>query len=442
MDEEKKKVTRNTRAKKETTKKTVRKKLEKNNDEEKKLKQEKNETKIVEEKNSKSSFGLFEVIIIMIVTTLFGLFLGSYIAYRKYNKNDNEIVESDIERIYGYIKDEYNGELNEEEIIDSSVKGMIDSLSDPYAAFIDKKTALDLNEELRGNFTGLGVEIGDIGDGYITVVNLFENSPASKAGILLEDKIIKVDGQAVDASKISDIAYEIKSSKEGTVKKITVLRGEEELDFDIKLEKVEIDSIHYLSLENNNKTIGVMVITTFANNTYSQFKKAYDELNKNKLDSLIIDLRYNGGGYLSSANDIASLFVDKDVVLYQKKDKKETIKVKNEKDKSIDIPVVIVVNEETASSAEVFASSLHENIKNTVIVGVKTFGKGTVQKLYPLSNGAYVKFTTQEWLTPNGNKIEGVGITPDVEVVIDSDEDTQLQKAIEIASQNNKENNS
>ncbi|MBR1386623.1 MAG: S41 family peptidase [Bacilli bacterium] len=442
MDEEKKKVNKNTKVKKETTKKRTRKKTDEFYKEEQIMEKETIENKKNEERYSKNSFGLFEVIIIMIVTTLFGLFLGSFIAYRKYNKNDTEVVEGDIERIYGYIKDEYNGEVNEEEIVNSSVKGMIDSLTDPYAAFIDKKTALDLNEELRGNFTGLGVEIGDIGDGYITVVNIFDNSPASKAGILIEDKIIKVDGQNVDASKISDLAYEIKSSKEGSTKKVSILRGEEELEFEIKLEKVEIDSVHYISVESNNKTIGVIAINTFANNTYSQFMKAYDELSKKKLDSLIIDLRYNGGGYLSSANDIASLFVEKDIVLYQKKDKKETIKVKNEKDKTIDIPVVIVVNEETASSAEVFASSLHDNIKNTVIVGVKTFGKGTVQKLYPLSNGAYVKFTTQEWLTPNGNKIEGVGITPDVEIVIDNDEDTQLQKAIEIASGNNKEENS
>ena len=407
------------------------------------IKKEKVEVEINndKEKNKKYTFGLFEVILIMIVTTLFGLFVGSFATYKKYNNKKvscKEVREDtkDLVSAYDSIVNEYYGDIDKEKIIDFGISGMIDSLNDNYALFVDKDYAKSLNEELEGAFVGLGVEVRSDDDGYIVVLAVMENSPAYKYGIELNDKILSVDGINLVGEDVSVLVNNVKYSKVGTKKKFEILRNDEELTFDVVLDVVDLKSVNGYFVERDGKRIGIISLTNFASNTYNQFVKTYEELKKENIDSLVIDVRNNGGGYLSSANLISSMFLNKGDIIYKKTDGKNIDDIVSETDKEIDMPVVLLVNGLTASSSEVFVSSLKENL-NVSVVGTNTYGKGMIQKLVELSNGKYIKFSVQEWLTASGNKIEGVGIIPDVYILPDeqSEYDIQLEKAVDIAKE-------
>ncbi len=407
------------------------------------IKKEKVEVEIDndKEKNKKYTFGLFEVILIMIVTTLFGLFVGSFATYKKYNNKKvscKEVREDtkDLVSAYDSIVNEYYGDIDKEKIIDFGISGMIDSLNDNYALFVDKDYAKSLNEELEGAFVGLGVEVRSDDDGYIVVLAVMENSPAYKYGIELNDKILSVDGINLVGEDVSVLVNNVKYSKVGTKKKFEILRNDEELTFDVVLDVVDLKSVNGYFVERDGKRIGIISLTNFASNTYNQFVMTYEELKKENIDSLVIDVRNNGGGYLSSANLISSMFLNKGDIIYKKTDGKNIDDIVSETDKEIDMPVVLLVNGLTASSSEVFVSSLKENL-DVSVVGTNTYGKGMIQKLVELSNGKYIKFSVQEWLTASGNKIEGVGIIPDVYILPDeqSEYDIQLEKAVDIAKE-------
>ena len=407
------------------------------------IKKEKVEVEIDsdKEKNKKYTFGLFEVILIMIVTTLFGLFVGSFATYKKYNNKKvscKEVREDtkDLVSAYDSIVNEYYGDIDKEKIIDFGISGMIDSLNDNYALFVDKDYAKSLNEELEGAFVGLGVEVRSDDDGYIVVLAVMENSPAYKYGIELNDKILSVDGINLVGEDVSVLVNNVKYSKIGTKKKFEILRNDEELTFDVVLDVVDLKSVNGYFVERDGKRIGIISLTNFASNTYNQFVMTYEELKKENIDSLVIDVRNNGGGYLSSANLISSMFLNKGDIIYKKTDGKNIDDIVSETDKEIDMPVVLLVNGLTASSSEVFVSSLKENL-DVSVVGTNTYGKGMIQKLVELSNGKYIKFSVQEWLTASGNKIEGVGIIPDVYILPDeqSEYDIQLEKAVDIAKE-------
>ena len=443
MDEEKKKSNRGKKKKttssRKETKKVVNEELNK-----------KEETKVLEEKNieainddtkkNKDGYKLSEVIILMVVTLIVGLFFGSYFTYKKYT-NDN-IDCSDIDKdsaeiikVYNDILANYYGDVDKETLTDSAIKGMVYSLNDPYAMFLDSRNAIEFDEDLSGTFTGFGVEIRTNENNQIEIVTIFEGSPAEKAGLQVGDIITKMDSKEYPGDTMTNLIYEIKSSKIGTVKKIEILRNGEAIEKSITLDKIEVSSVYASKVEKNGKNVGIFQITNFAENTYDQFLKEYKKLEKEGIDSIVIDLRQNGGGYLSSANSLLSLFLDKDMVAYQRTDGVNTEEVVNDFEKKINKPVVLLVDCGTASSSEVFVSSMIDNL-NVKVVGQKTYGKGTIQKLITLLNGRYIKFTVQEWLTPKGNKIEGVGITPTYEVSCDETcgSDNQLDKAIEIAA--------
>lgn len=428
-------------------KRPIRKKREKKENKEK-IVQEHSENAKLEEKaevikskpkknKNKYSFGTLEVVIVMITMTLFGLFLGSYVTYKKYNTKDSEensIKENEeqLKEIYRTIVDEYYGDVDQEKIFDNAIKAMVENLEDPYAFFLDENAALDLDEELSGTFIGLGIEVTNASEDFNTVVTVYKDSPASKAGILPGDKIIGMDSKNYSVDEMQDLIYAIKASKKGTKKVFTILRDNEERTIEVELGEVEVDSVSTYTVDKNDKKVGVITICNFASNTAEQFLAKYEELKKEGIDAMVIDLRGNSGGYLSSATAVSSLFLDKGAILYKKTDGKVTQDIINENNKKIDLPVVLLVNECTASSAEVFASSLNENI-GTDIVGMETYGKGLIQKLIPINGGKYIKFSTQEWLTSKGEKVEGAGIKPTVEIDWDenSQYDVQLDKAID-----------
>lgn len=440
-------------------KKPIRKKIERKKKEKKEvvnskaLEEEKNETKDVqnealketlekvkvtkENKKEHNSFKLWEVVVVMIVTLLVGLFIGSYATYSKYgsdNVNYSPYELKEVHSVYKNIMLDYYKKVDQGKLNDYAILGMLYSLGDNHAALIDKYDGQRLDEDLNGNFIGLGVEIIGKENGDIEVVSVFKDSAAFKNDIKAGDIILEVNSKPYNASTINEMTYKIKNSKVGDVVEFTIKRGNDTLKKKVTLEQVELESVSYTTNINGDKKVGVITISKFALNTYEQFEAAYKKLKEQGVQSLVIDLRNNAGGYLSSASKVLSLFLNKGDVIYQRNSSDIVEKVLNDSDKKITLPVVLLVNENTASSAEIFVSGLVDNLGVTV-VGTKTYGKGTIQKLYELSDGRYVKFTVQEWLSAKGKKVDGVGIIPDVLVQVDKNAnfDNQLTKAIEVA---------
>lgn len=425
--------------KKKTTKR-VKKEPKKVLKEEKEVEIEKEVVTVEEDKEKGNYFRLWEVIVVMIVTAVFGLFIGGYFTYQRYNNRKVSCREirkdlKEVTNVYDGIVNDYYGEVDKQSVLDGAIKGMLSKLDDRYAAFIDSKSAIELNQELSGKFIGLGVQISGNDNGQIEVRGVFNNSPAYKSGIMVGDIILKVDSVEYNSNTLEDLVYSLKSSEIGDTKKIEIQRNGEVINIEVTLEEVELDSVTHYSVERNGKLIGIITLSNFADNTADQLVKNYQALKEDGVGSIVIDLRGNGGGYLTSAEQVTSLFLDKGMIIYQKTDGEKSEKIENNKDKVVELPVVLLVDYSTASSAEVFVSSLRDNLGAT-IVGTRTYGKGMIQKLQSLESGSYIKYSTQEWLTPNGNKVEGVGIIPDVEIEYDINVnyDIQLEKAIDVAA--------
>lgn len=401
------------------------------------------EKKVSKNKKAKATFNLIEVIIIMVITILFGLLIGSFITYTKFDE-DRDVSCSGIRKdmvefagVYDALLNEYYGEVNKEELLKAAINGMITQLNDPYSGYMEVEDAKLYDEELAGEFFGIGVEITLFEGGLPTITAVYEGSPASKAGLQLNDIFYKIDGHDLNGLTVTESSEFIKGKPKGSNVELVIIRDGEEKIVNIKTDRIEVDTVFGNTVVRDDEKIGIITIDTFAKNTYNQFKKIYNDMKDDGITGIIIDVRGNNGGYLSVAKEIASLFLDKDAVIYQKDTKGKIEKYLSETDKEIDLPVVLVTNECTASASEVLVAALNENL-GSKIVGSTTYGKGTIQKLHALSNGAYVKYTVQTWLTPNGNKVDGVGIVPTyfVEVSQDClnnptfDNDNQMQEAL------------
>lgn len=388
-------------------------------------------------KKSNSNFNLLEVVIIMIMTSLFGILIGWFICY--INNNDksetfyNQEDVNEIIKVYDNLVNEYYDDVDKNELIIGAISGMMNSLNDPYSVYIDPDYADTFNDELTGSFIGIGVEIVLYENSLPIVVNVLNDTPASSAGIMINDLLYKINDKDISNFSIDDITSMIKEGNINEEVKITVLRDNIEKEFVLKRKKIEIESVFVNYYNTGDNMIGIITISKFAKNSLSQFEKIYNEALDNNVDSLIIDVRNNNGGYLSVAKNISSLFLDKGSIVYQTIDNENIEVVKSEVDKKIDKDVVLLVNENTASAAEVFVSALKDNL-DVYVVGAKTYGKGTIQKLVELFDDSYIKYTVQKLLTPKGNEINGVGILPDYVIDIDDENDTQLSFALELLS--------
>lgn len=386
-------------------------------------------------KMTKSNFNLIELILIMIMTLTIGFFAGELVFSNINQTSNNE--NSEIMKVYNKLLKEYYNKTTKEKLEEAAINGMIDSLGDEYSTYFNEENAENFNTELNGNFQGIGISIYEDEDGLATVLKVFKDSPADKAGIKENDKLIKINGTTTEGMTIDEISTKIKSFK--TEFKLTIKRNEEELELKLKLSTVEIDSVESKVYEENNKKIGYIKITIFAQNTDEQFTKALENLEKEKIDSLIIDVRNNSGGYLDTAVNIASEFLNKDQAVCNIKGKKKIDVIRSNKNANRKIDVVVLVNGASASGSEVLAAALKEEY-NAILVGEKTFGKGTVQKGYQLESGSMIKYTTEEWLTPKGNSINKKGIEPTIEEklndtyysTLEEKDDNQLQKAISV----------
>lgn len=389
----------------------------------------------------KVGFNYLEVILIMIITLIIGGFLGGFVNQfvTKPTKQESSTVSDEFQEFlntYEDIKENYYEEIDEGEMLSAGIKGMIDYLGDKYSVYMDEEETEEFNEQVEGKYVGIGTEIMQLEDGSVVVSNPFEGSPAAKAGLQAGDVIIRVNDTDVTGKTSSEVSNLIKKSADSTVN-ITVRRDDEEKTFTIERETIEIESVDSSVFDVNDRKVGYIYVSIFAANTYQQFEQALEDLEEDGIDSLVIDVRSNSGGYLDCVTEIASLFLGKGKVIYQLDTKGIVEKVYDETKTKRDYPIAVLINSSSASASEILAASLKESY-GAEVVGVNSYGKGTVQRAYQLENGATVKYTIQKWLTPDGNWINEVGVEPTlrVEMNVDyyqnpSDEtDNQLQEAL------------
>lgn len=332
---------------------------------------------------------------------------------------------------YDTITTEYYGDIDKEKLVNNAISSMLESIQDNYTNYNDEETTESFMENVTGTYEGIGATVTMDENNNIIVAEIFENSPAAEAGLKEKDIIKKVDGKDYTEKNSEDLANYIKgNTKEKIV--LTILRDNKEKEITITRKKIEIPTIFGKVIEQDNKKIGYISISIFTSVTNKQFEEKLKELEEEKIEGLIIDVRDNTGGYLSTVTDIASLFLKKNQVIYQLKDSSGTTKIKDETKENRTYPIAVLVNKTSASASEILASSIKESYKGHV-VGTQTYGKGSVQKTKTLSDGSMIKYTTQKWLTPKGIWINEIGIEPTEYIELDTTkEDNQLTKAISV----------
>lgn len=387
-------------------------------------------------------------IVMLVVLVAFITFLLTSIGMYQYFSKDNEItiiggnddIATTLNKYKALIDKDFLGEVNEEKLKEGAIKGYIEALDDPYTEYISKEDMKDYLEDTTGNFVGIGIYmVKNTEADKIMVLSPIKGGPAEKAGILPGDLIISVNGEQYSAEDMTIASSKIKGEA-GSKVEIEILRGTETKKFELTREHIKVNPVEGKVINGN---IGYIEFSSFDDGTAEDFKAKFQELQKQNIKSLIIDLRNNGGGIVDEALKIADYVLEKDdIILYEvdKNNKEEIRKSKNEP--IIKMPIIILTNGNTASSSEILAGALKDHNK-AKIVGTTTYGKGVIQKLMQLVDGSGLKITSEEYLTPNRTKINKVGIEPDEKVElpetvtnvlnVKETEDTQLKKAIEMA---------
>lgn len=390
---------------------------------------------------------IYKTIMLIIVVALVTFMITTAFMYNKMGYatgkysmiQENAKLNAKINSIKKVLEKDFLGDIDENKLIDNAIKGYVEGVNDEYTEYFTKEEMEEFKTETEGNYVGIGIYmLKNAEENNVVVLAPIKNSPAEAIGIKSGDIIKKVNDKEYTAEEFDKISADIKG-KEGTKVKLQIQRGEQILDFEVERKKIELYPIESEVLE--NKT-GYINISTFDEGCSKEFKENYEKLKKENVTSLIIDLRNNGGGIVDEALEILDFILEKDSVMMitANKEGKEVIE-KAKKKASINVPIVVLANQNTASASEIFASALKENNK-AQIVGTKTYGKGVIQELLTLSDGSGIKITTEEYYTPNKNKINKVGITPDVEIKLPENvenvfslerkDDTQLRRAVDI----------
>ncbi len=338
-------------------------------------------------------------------------------------------------QVYNMIQGNYldRDKLEDSKLVDGAIQGMVNSLGDQFSGYMDAETYPLFNSDLSGEVEGIGAVVQtDEKTKEISIAQVLEGSPAEAAGLKSGDVFVKVEGEDVSQATQFDLVRLVRG-KEGTVVSLTMRRGSDTLDFKITRAKITTPVVESKTLDNG---IGYVKLRSFDVNAYQEVNSAIDKLGGKNLKGLVFDLRGNPGGLLNSAIDIASLFLKSGTVLVEDfgNGNKQTYTT-NGKYLGYDVPLTILVDENSASASELVSGAMQDSGR-AMLVGVKTFGKGTVQTWQQLVNGGGIRLTIARWLTPNGHWIHGNGITPDVVVEWpqenrDENNDPQLKAAIE-----------
>lgn len=400
-------------------------------------------------KNSKV-FNLGWILGIVVITSIVSALTTGVIIYNN-NKISNKLSYSDLSKddelnqfleVYANITSEYYQDVNKKELLEKAISAMMSYLGDDYTTYLNNDNTTDLMTQLAGEYTGIGVAINNE-DKSITKV--YDDTPASKAGILEGDIIIGINDKDVSDLNATEVVNMIKSHKDYFSLKLK--RNEEIVNVSIKNEKIISPNIEYKVIDNTQ--IGYMSIDSFSSTLDIQMQKALNKLEENKIESLIIDLRNNTGGYLDIASKVTSMFTKKGEKIYSLNEKNEVNHYFDETEEHRDYPIIILTNNNTASASEIMAAALKDNY-GAILVGETTFGKGKVQQTMKLDDGSMVKYTSAYWLTPSGTCIDEIGITPNYlisnEEVFDENGklidiiDRQLEKAISLLSEQESQN--
>ena len=355
------------------------------------------------------------------------------VSYSKTKKGFDSLYET-----YDTIMSEYYKDVDSDKSIEGAINGMLESLDDEHTMYFDKKSKEEFDSELSGNYYGIGAQIQLTSDETIKITKVFDDSPAKKAGLKEEDVFVSVDGTSVKGKSATEVANMLKSDSVKT-STIVVKRNDKELTFKVTKENITLFSVSSEMLDNNGKNVGYLSVSIFGQKTYSQFKDALTKLEKQDMDSLIIDLRGNTGGYLSTVTNMLEEFIDKGNVIYQIQSSSGVKQYKTVKASEKKYKIVVLIDGGSASASEIMSAAMKE-VYGATLVGQTTYGKGTVQTTKNLSNGSMIKYTIEKWLTPSGKNIDKEGIKPDYEVELgDSyknnptkENDAQLQKALDL----------
>lgn len=384
----------------------------------------------------KRVFKLSEVVVVIVITALLSAIITGFVSFNTYRTmyktssvnltNDKDLRE--FLEVYAELVTEYYVDIDRGELLDSAISGMTEYLNENYTNHLSKGDTEDLYSTLSGEYEGIGISLRN----DLTIVEVFDNTPAKLAGLEVNDVITWVNGVNVKDYISTDVVQLIKNDEDKEVT-IGVNRDGKELTFNIQLKTIDYPSVTSSIEEGTN--IGYISISTFTNTTARLFTEHLTKLENEGIDSLIIDLRDNGGGYLVSAKQIASLFIEKGKTLYYLEDKNNKIEYKDETNDKREYPIVILINGSSASASEILTSALVDSY-GAKTVGKTSFGKGKVQQTKELTNGTMIKYTTAKWLRPNDNCIDGIGIVPDYEIELKIEKntviDTQYNKAIEL----------
>ena len=389
----------------------------------------------------KTGFNMIEVFVIIIIALLFGGLIGGFITYRR-NQESYENIPTELRELigaYNILTQNFYDKVDHAALVDAAIQGMVSSLDDPYTTFLDNSSTEQFQQRVDGEYVGIGASVF-LMDNRPVIAALHENSPAENSELEVMDIIIKVDNVDVEGKALLDVTSMI-MGEEGTSVELLVLRGEEELSIVIKRARIQIPSVLGEIIEENNQRVGYIAINVFAANTYEQFKEALEKLESDGIDSLILDVRGNPGGHLNQVTKILELFIENGDILYQirRRGVVEDILSSSTRRTSRDYDIIVLQNQASASASEILAAAVKETL-NGKIIGTVSFGKGNVQRAHSLSSGSSFKFTVEEWLTPNGNSINRVGVEPTIEVELNPEfrfvstreNDNQLRKALDI----------
>ena len=396
----------------------------------------------INNKQERKIFSTAETILLVIMSLLIGLSIG--LLFRQNNMSSSKETETDKNlkefiKNYNYIIDNYYEEVDKEDLINNAIAGMMESLDDPHSVYFDETETDNFTISLNGSYEGVGIQIlKDEESGNMLITGVFKDSPAAKSGLLPGDMIVSIDDFMAKDLSASEFSSIIRNGTK-TSYELKVLRDEEEIKITLNKSLVTLASVVSETFEEDNKKIGYIYIGIFANNTYSQFKEELEKLEKENIDALIIDVRGNTGGHLTTVDGILDIFLNKNQIMYQFEQSGKTTATYGSGDDNKKYDIVLLGDEVSASASEVLIAGLRENL-GSIFIGKQTYGKGTVQELITLSDGTQYKITVKKWLTPKGNWINDTeGIVPDIEVSLDSKyyetyeskDDTQLQKALE-----------
>lgn len=391
----------------------------------------------------KNGIGLKELIVIVVIASIFTSITTGVIMYNN-NRITSHVSGNDLNqdedlkefiKVYASLVGDYYTDINKKEMLEKAIASMFEYLGEDYSDYLSRDETDALAEKLKGEYKGIGVQI--INDNII--YRVFSDSPAKEAGLMEGDKIISVNGENVDGKNSNEVSSKIQSSLEEKLT-IGILRDGETKTFTVEVKTLFVPATDYQLISLENHKIGYLAISTFSNTVSTQVKHDLEEMESQGMYRLILDLRGNTGGYLVAATEVAKLFLEKEQLIYSLTDKNETKQYKDDTDEKRNYKILVLINEGTASASEILAAALKDSYGATLL-GETSYGKGKVQQTKNLEDGTMVKYTTARWLRPNGDCIDGVGLVPDIEVVLEWNPDggetidTQLKEAIRIMSE-------